>query len=419
MPPIFEPITEFRRPVRLTMLAMGAAVGLAIGSPETALAGPLLEDERNTIDIVERHGRSVVGITVTVRGSRVDPFESIPEEMIPPWFRDVLPQPERFPRRGAGSGFVVDAENHIVTNYHVVKAALHEGTTETRPEAEIRVVFPGRDPQPSFVVGANALYDLALLRLEDSASAARDAAPIPLADSSEVSVGQKAIAIGNPFGLESTVTSGIVSGLGRDLPAIGQVAIPMIQTDAAINPGNSGGPLLNSQGEAVGINAAIVPGLGVAGQRGFIGIGFAIPSNFLREGMDTLLAGGLTDLTSQARLGVSVISLAVLPDLVQRNLLIPERGVMIIAVEENSPAAEAGLRAAPFQVQVAGQSFPAGGDVIQAVNGTDTPDANTLQRLVFARRAGDVVTLTVWREGEVLHVETKLREILPPGRPAL
>ncbi len=395
------------------------AVAAWAGAPAISHAAPatdtLLEDERNTIEVFQRHGDSVVAISVTVRGNGVDPFEGIPEEMIPPWFRERWPEPEPRPRHGAGSGFVIDDDGHIVTNYHVVIGALREGTTDLRPEAEINVVFPGHEPLPARVVGANALYDLALLKLADPAAVPQEAGAVPLADSDELLVGQKAIAIGNPFGLRSTVTSGIVSGLGRDLPAVGQVAIPMIQTDAAINPGNSGGPLLNSRGEAIGVNAAIVPGLGRAGQRGFIGVGFAIPSNLLRESLDELLAGGLTDLTSRARLGVSVIGLGAYPADLRRSLGLPDRGVMIASVEPESPADQAGLRGATFQVRVGDQTLPAGGDVIMTLDGEDTHDPATLQRLVFARRAGDVVTLGVLREGERREVEVTLREV-PRGR---
>ncbi len=373
----------------------------------------LLEDERNTVEVFQRYGPSVVAINVTVRGEQVDPFQGFPEEMIPPRFREFFGFPERSPRRrqGAGSGFVIDDAMHIVTNYHVVRTALRQDGTELLPQATVEVIFPGRDPIPARVVGANALYDLALLQPEDLGTVPDDVEPIPLADSDRVLVGQKAIAIGNPFGLHSTVTTGIVSALGRDLPGVGQLEIPMIQTDAAINPGNSGGPLLNSRGEVVGVNTAILPGLGVGGQRGFIGIGFAVPSNLLRESLDDLVAGGLVDLTSRARLGVSVIGLGGYPEEVRRTLRLPEKGVMIVAVERGGPAEEAGLRGAGFRVDVDDQMLPAGGDVIVAVNGEEVADARTLQRMVFARKAGETVRLTVWRDGETRDVEVELREV--------
>src|SRR5690606_6972342 len=164
----------------------------------------------------------------------------------PPQFRDLIPQ-QRAPqtRQSSGSGFVVDDEGHIVTNYHVVRAALEADSVALRTGGTITVVFPGSaDELPVTVVGANPDYDLALLALEDPGALPQGVTPIELADSDTALVGQKVIAIGNPFGLQSSVTQGIISAIGRELPSIGRVEIQMIQTDAAINPGNSGGPLL-------------------------------------------------------------------------------------------------------------------------------------------------------------------------------
>ncbi|WP_290653360.1 trypsin-like peptidase domain-containing protein [Aquisalimonas sp.] len=401
-----------------TLLAMGAMLALVGAGPlaQADALDHLMEDERNTVEVFQRFGPSVVAISVTVRGERLDPFEGIPEGRIPPEFREFFRQFQREPQRpqprqGAGSGFVIDDEEHIVTNYHVIRAALQDNSTELLPDAEIRVIFPGQDPVEAEVVGANALYDLALLRPTDATAVPDEARPLELADSDAVLAGQKAIAIGNPFGLRSTVTEGIVSGVGRDLPGVGEVEIPMIQTDAAINPGNSGGPLLSSQGEVIGINTAIVPGGGLGGRPGFIGVGFAVPSNLLQESLDELRAGGLTDVTSRARLGVSVIGLQGYPDSARRGLGLPSEGVMIVSVEDGSPAEEAGLRGAQFQIQVAGQELPAGGDLIVALDGEAVTDATALQRLVFARQAGDTVTLTVWREGETRDVDVELREV--------
>ncbi len=394
-------------------------IALLFGTTHATAGGTaeLLEDERNTVEVFQRYGPSVVAINVTVRGEHVDPFQGFPEEMIPPRFREFFGFPERRPhrRQGAGSGFVIDDQAHIVTNYHVVKAALDSDGAELLPHATLEVVFPGRDPVPARVVGANALYDLALLQPKDPDVVPDDLEPIPLADSDQVLAGQKAIAIGNPFGLHSTVTTGIVSAVGRDLPGVGQLEIPMIQTDAAINPGNSGGPLLSSRGEVVGVNTAILPGMGIGGQRGFIGVGFAVPSNLLRESLDDLLAGGLTDLTSRARLGVSVIALDAYPDDLLRTLRLPEWGVMIVRVEPGSPAEQVGLQGAEFRVDVDERMLPAGGDVIVAVDGEEITNARSLQRIVFARQAGETVQLTIWREGETRDIDVELREVPRSG----
>ncbi|BAU57146.1 HtrA protease/chaperone protein [Halorhodospira halochloris] len=385
----------------------------------------LQAEERNTVEIFQRYGPSVVAIEVSVRGQRVDPFEGIPDEMLPQPFREFFDRhrqraPQEAPRReGAGSGFVIDDEGHIVTNYHVLKPALKSNETELRDGAELKLSFPGHDAVEARVVGANALYDLALLKPVDADAIPDEAEPLTIGDSNEVLVGQKSIAIGNPFGLSSTVTSGIVSGVGRDLPGVGQLEIPMIQTDAAINPGNSGGPLLNSAGEVIGVNTAIVPGGGgMGGARGFIGVGFAVPSNLLHESLDELREGGITDLSSRARLGVTIAGLEGYPEAIRQRLDLPERGVMVVEVEEGSPADEAGLQGASFEVSVQGRAMPADGDIILAVDGEEVKEPRELQRMIFsqARRAGDEVTLDILRQGEEMQITVELREREMPER---
>ncbi|MBK1735039.1 peptidase S1 [Halorhodospira abdelmalekii] len=399
-----------------------SAVVTANDEEPTADLSHLQPDERNTVELFQRFGPSVVAIEVSMRGQRVDPFEGIPDEMIPPPFREFFErhrpqQPQRrgeAPRRqGAGSGFVIDEQGHIVTNYHVVRPALQEEGTELREGAQLKISFPGQEAVKARVVGANALYDLALLKPEEGSAVPSEVEPLPLGDSDRVLVGQKTIAIGNPFGLSSTVTSGIVSGVGRDLPGVGQLEIPMIQTDAAINPGNSGGPLLNSAGELIGVNTAIVPGGGgFGGPRGFIGVGFAVPSNLLRESLDELREGGLTDLSSRARLGVTIAGLDGYPEAIRERLNLPDRGVMIVDVEEGSPADEAGLRGASFEVSVQGRAMPADGDIVIAFEGEPISEPRQLQRRVFseARRPGDRVTLTILRDAEEQEIEVELRQ---------
>ncbi|MBK1726619.1 S1C family serine protease [Halorhodospira neutriphila] len=402
---------------RLAAGALALAVGAAglTGAAGAKELEELQAAERNTVEIFQRYGPSVVAIEVTVRGKRVDPFEGIPKDMIPPRFREFFESPhgmERPKQQGAGSGFVIDGEGHIVTNYHVVRSALQDGSAELREGATVELSFPGHEAVPARVVGANALYDLALLEPRDEGALPRGIEPLELADSDETLVGQKAIAIGNPFGLSSTVTAGIVSALGREVPGVGQLEIPMIQTDAAINPGNSGGPLLNSAGEVIGINTAILPGGGgLGGTRGSIGVGFAVPSNLLQESLDELKAGGLTDITSRARLGVMVTGLEGYPEVIRRRLNLPERGVMIVDVEPGSPAEEAGLEGASFEVNVQGRAMPADGDVILAVDGEPVEEPQQLQQRIFAHGAGETVTLTVSREGERREVVVELQEV--------
>ena len=205
-----------------------------------------------------------MAINVSVQGEVMRPFEDVPPEELPPKFRDLLPfLGEEIPiRQSAGSGILVNVEgigaSFIVTNFHVVQESLVPGTTEPLEGASITAVFPGQseDPIPLQVVGANPSFDLALLTALNPQDLFPDLAGLTISDSDEVQVGQKVKAIGNPFGLEFTVTSGIVSAIGRFVPSVGQITIPTIQTDAAINPGNSGGPLLNSRGELIGINTS-------------------------------------------------------------------------------------------------------------------------------------------------------------------
>lgn len=404
----------------LTPLASAQTVIAPIDEPQA-----LLEDELNTISIVEQFGPSVVAVNVEVRGQRVDPFSDIPFfEQLPPQFRDLIPRfqmPER--RQGSGSGFVVDEAGRIATNYHVVEPALQPGSTTLREGASIRVVFTGNESQelPVRVVGANALYDLALLELEDPGALPAEALPIPLADSDQVRVGQKTVAIGNPFGFQSTVTTGIVSGVGRSLPGIGQTDIPLIQTDAAINPGNSGGPLLNSRGELIGINTAIIPTVSASGQRGFLGIGFAVPSNLLRDNLAELEQGVfrdiVTDLAARPRLGVSLpLAVGDYPESVRASLRLPEQGVVIGQVEPSGPADKAGLIGPQFAITAEGRSWPVGGDIITAIDGTPVNSLEEVRAIVFNHQVGDRLTLTVWRDGRERQVVVTLEIVpLPPA----
>jgi serine protease Do len=377
-------------------------------------ARALLEDERNTVEVVERYGASVVAVNIYMLGQRLDPFEGLPEEFrrFFDFFQPQMPgqQPEQ-QRMGSGSGFVVNEEGHIVTNYHVVRGALQPNQIELLEGAALTVIFPDRpeDELAARVLGANPNYDLALLELVNPEDLP-DVPPIPLADSDEVRTGQKAIAIGNPFGLRSTVTSGIVSTVAREEIPGAEFPIPMIQTDAAINRGNSGGPLLNSRGELIGINTAILAGLG----GGFVGVGFAVPSNFLAEDLPILAEGGPVGLAAtRPRIGVSIDDVANYPEAVRRQLRLPETGVMVVAVQPGSPAERAGLRGAQFRIDVGNEVFPAGGDIITAIDGQAVESASEVQTIVFAREEGDTVTLTIIRDGEETTVEVTL-EVVPP-----
>jgi len=415
-----------RRPALALALALVLAVAAAtLPSRAQGELAPLderaalLQDEANTVDVVEALGPSVVAVHVEVLGEAVDPFEQL-RQQLPPQFRDFfgVPRAPGAPQRraGSGSGFVVEG-GRLVTNYHVVRDALEANAVTLRQGATLQVEFAGMDERFDVrVVGANPDVDLALLELVDPA-AAPDVTPIPLA-AGPVRVGQKAIAIGNPFGLASTVTTGIVSAIGREFPSIGRIELPMIQTDAAINPGNSGGPLLNSRGELIGVNTAIVAGISMSGQAGNLGIGFAVPAQILAENLPALEAGGLSGLFAAAadperpRLGITIVPLATFPADVRATLDLPAAGLVVTAVAPGSAAAEAGLVGPTFEATFDGTGYPAGGDVILTVDGRPVPRAEDLQRVVFARAAGDVLTLEVWRNGSTRTVEVTLS--IPP-----
>jgi len=420
---------------RLYALATVVAVGLgaaALWSSSSVTAQGVvqppdpvasrLQDEQNTIDVVRAIGPSVVAITVEVRGEVINPFEEF-QFLLPEPFRQMIPR-QTVPRvqQSSGSGFVIDEGGLIVTNYHVVQAALQENSIEPRDRATITVEFPGgSEPLRARVRGANPDYDLALLELEDPSAMPPDARPIELADSDQVEVGQKVIAIGNPFGLQSTVTTGIVSAIGREITSIGRVDIPMIQTDAAINPGNSGGPLLDSSGRLVGINTMIVPGVSVAGRAGNIGIGFAVPSSLLAETLPAMREGGLVGfyaasqtIGDRARIGIQVVEVSRYPDEARQALRLPDEGVVVVAVEPGGPAEEAGIVGATFTAVIGQQQYPAGGDVITAIDGRPVRTAQDLQARVLELGEGDTVSLTVWRDGQERQVEVTLR-VVPPS----
>jgi S1-C subfamily serine protease len=400
-------------PVLVVALAAAAAALLAGGPAEAqstrAATDALLPDERNTVEIVQRYGPSVVAVNVEVEGVMTAPFGNIPQDQLPPFFRDLFPDmpQQRAPRQGSGSGFVVDEGGGILTNLHVVDAALEERSVTLRDGARVTVSFEDGTTAPVRVVGVNALYDLALLELEDPSDLPPGLEPIPLRDEAPL-VGQKAIAIGNPFGFESSVTTGIVSAVGRTLPGIGEVAVPLVQTDAAINPGNSGGPLLDSAGRLIGVNTAIIPSVSATGQRGSLGIGFAVPSTTVAGALDEMREGGFVSVATRARLGVTVRDVAAYPDAIRARLGLPDRGVAVMAVAEGGPAERAGLRPPSLSVQIGPDTVPVPDDVITAIDGRPVEDVDALQRAVFALGEGDTVTLTVARSEGTVEIDVTL-----------
>ncbi|HET7743222.1 MAG TPA: trypsin-like peptidase domain-containing protein [Gaiellaceae bacterium] len=286
-------------------------------------------------------------------------------------------------QQAQGSGFVYDENGDIVTNDHVVDGA-----------DSISVRFWNGATYKAKLVGSDPSTDLAVIKVSAPASLLQ---PLQLADSSKVAVGDPVVAIGSPFGLEGTVTSGIVSALHRAMEAPNNFTInDSIQTDAAINHGNSGGPLLNDLGQVVGINAQIDSESG-----GSDGVGFAIPSDTVRAIVSQLVQSGKVE---HAYLGVQIVAI---PSDVARQLGLPA-GVEVTKVVSGTPSDHAGLQAATGQKLVDGQQYPTGGDVIVGFDGKTVTSAAQLQTLVDSKRPGDKVTVTYVRSGKTKSVTVTL-----------
>lgn len=371
-------------------------------APRPALAA---SEPLGTVELVERYGSSVVAVRLTLEDVQIHPGTG-PED-----------------QTGGGSGFVVDEEGRIVTNFHVVAPALEEPdpdnhALELRSGATITVSFIDKPDEqlPVRVLGANPDFDLALLELLDPDDRP-DVGPLPLGDSDQVRAGETAIAIGSPFGLHASVTRGIVSAIERERPGLVGIEIPFIQTDAAINPGNSGGPLFNVYGEVIGINNAILAA--GAGPRAFVGVGFAVPVNLLRESMDELLEGGLSgvaaaivEMPDRPRLGLSAaVTVDDFPPPVREELGLPDHGIVVTDVSPGGPAERAGLEPPTGALMVGGQALPVGGDIILAVEDREIRHLIDLQQLVLDREAGDSLSLRVWREGQERTVDVTLEVI--------
>ncbi|MDX2006010.1 MAG: trypsin-like peptidase domain-containing protein [Meiothermus sp.] len=355
----------------------------------------LLENERNTIDVVQRTGDGVIYVAVRsapqATSNNRDFFSQFLQDQ---------------PREGEGSGFVIEANGLALTNYHVVEDVAQGG-------GEITVRFHN-DPKsyPARIVGTAEPLDMALIRIEAPSAKFK---PMPLGNSDQVRVGQKTIAMGNPFGLEFTVTEGIVSAVRRNPSDTGGFVPSVIQTDAAINPGNSGGPLLNSSGQVIGINSFIYSTSGgFGGQAQSAGIGFAIPINLAKQYLPDLKAGRrLTQeelIRSRPRLGISLSpgSMAEYPAEVRRQNRLPENGIMVAEVEAGGPAQRAGLRAAtrstPIQTPQGTVQLPINGDIIQAADGNPINSLADLRAILASKPPGQTIALKVWRGGQTVTV---------------
>jgi S1-C subfamily serine protease len=323
--------------------------------------GDLAADETSTIALFEQASPSVVNIATLQR--RVE-F----------WTRRVTDVPA-----GTGSGFVWDDRGHVVTNFHVIAGA-----------DRATISLEDGKSYDAVLVGASAEHDLAVLRI----SAAAELAPLPIGSSGDLKVGQKVFAIGNPFGLDHTLTTGVISALGRSIQSpAGREIDGVIQTDAAINPGNSGGPLIDSAGRLVGVNTQIA----TAGGSGSVGIGFAIPVDTVNRIVPQLIASG-----GVARPRIGIVARDDASALARRELRVD--GILVLEVAPGSPAERAGL--------IGTRQFRDGriawGDIVQAADGEQLERMDDLFRFLEEKKAGDPVVLTVWRDGEQVPVEVVL-----------
>lgn len=326
---------------------------------EVAPRGPLLADEQATIDLFRRTSPSVVHIT-TLAAQR--DFFSLNVEQVP---------------RGTGTGFVWDRQGHVVTNFHVIQGGSGARVTladQSSFDARLVGVFPDRD--------------LAVLRIDAPAD---KLPPIPLGTSRDLQVGQRVYAIGNPFGLDQTLTTGIVSALGREIESFNNRTIRgVVQTDAAINPGNSGGPLLDSAGRLVGVNTQIASPSGASA-----GIGFAIPVDEVNRVVPRLIRDGRV---VRPALGVTAA-----PAGFAQALRLPD-GVAIVQLAPGGPAARAGLQ--PFRrARDGGVQM---GDVVTAIDGEPVKTLDDILTLLEQRQPGDKVTLTLWRAGRARQEQVTL-----------
>jgi len=329
----------------------------------------LTQEEETVIGIYRTAGSGVVHISSTVLNQDF-------------FFRIV-------PERGTGSGFVVDDKGLILTNNHVVENA-----------ESLEVTLADKSKVPAKLVGRDPNNDVAVIRI---AVPREKLTPLRLGDSAQLLVGQMAIAIGNPFGLNRTLTRGVVSAVGRDLKLdTGRQIRNMIQTDAAINQGNSGGPLLNSRGEVIGINSFIFTPSG-----GSVGIGFAVPVNTVKKILPQLIARGRA---SHPWLGISGMDIN--PTVAKALSLPVKEGVIVGQVAPNGPAARAGLRGSQRRVRVGNYMVNVGGDIIQALDGEKVTTMDDVTAFLDDRkRVGDEVTVEGLRDGKPLAVTVRLGEL--------
>ena len=329
-----------------------------------ASTGDLDSEEQNNILVYRKNIPAVVNIT-----SKAVTFD---------FFYGLVPQ------EGQGSGFVIDKEGHILTNYHVIADA-----------RQVEVTMHNRKKYKATVIGTDPTHDLAVIKID-----APSLTPAVLGDSKNLQVGQKVYAIGNPFGLSGTMTRGIVSSIRPVKEPNGATIDDAIQTDAAINPGNSGGPLMNWHGEVIGINTMILSSVGQNA-----GIGFAIPINAAKAVLNDLVTLGRV---RRPALGVATIPVG--PELADQIGLPVDFGLLVVRVSQGGAAERAGIRGGNERAYLGNIPIMLGGDLIVAIDGEEIKDQQDLSQVMNSHRAGDKVKVTVYRGKQKMDVDVTLGE---------
>ncbi|MDQ3129226.1 MAG: trypsin-like peptidase domain-containing protein [Acidobacteriota bacterium] len=343
-----------------------ANIALAEEAPRGISEPSAVSDEQNSIEVYKTLSPGVAFITTSATAQNYYGEETERES-------------------GNGSGSVIDNQGHILTNYHVVEGA-----------SKLTVSFGGDKIYPAKFVGGDVDTDLAVIKIEPPATGLTI---VPLGNSDQLSVGQKVLAIGNPFGLDRTLTTGVISGLQRPIRARnGRPIDAAIQTDASINPGNSGGPLLDKFGRMIGINSQILSRSG-----GSVGVGFAVPVNTAKRIVPQLIQSGSV---VRPKIGATLPSVT---DLAERGYRLPvQQGLVIYQLVPNGSAQRAGLRGISADGNL--------GDIILAVDGQKMNDLDTLYRLLDKKQIGDTVQVEIYRDGRTQSVPLKLMSSQQQGQ---